>query len=88
MQRDEFVHSASSTHRAQAHRASVYGKSSGDRHLALPFCWLSFLHFSFDILGCYLKIICDKHHLSAEMKRFHTPENYYENCFGTAETSS
>ncbi len=30
----------------------------------------------------YLKVICEKHPLSAEMKRFLTPENYYENCFG------
>ncbi len=30
----------------------------------------------------YLKVICEKHPLSAEMKRFLTPENYYEDCFG------
>ena len=30
----------------------------------------------------YLKIVCEKHPLSAEMKRFLTPENYYEDCFG------
>ncbi len=30
----------------------------------------------------YLKVICENHPLSAEMKRFLTPENYYEDCFG------
>ncbi len=30
----------------------------------------------------YLDIICEKHPLSKEMKRFLTPEDYYENCFG------
>ena len=30
----------------------------------------------------YLKVICEKHPLSAKMKRFLTPENYYEDCFG------
>ncbi len=30
----------------------------------------------------YLDIICEKHPLSKEMKRFLTPENYYEHCFG------
>ncbi len=30
----------------------------------------------------YLKVICEKHPLSDEMKRFLTPENYYEDCFG------
>ena len=30
----------------------------------------------------YLKVVCEKHPLSAEMKRFLTPENYYEDCFG------
>ena len=57
MQRGEFVHSASSTHRAQAHRASIYGKSYGDRHLALPFCWLSFLLLYFVHYGQPGKIL-------------------------------
>ena len=30
----------------------------------------------------FLKLICEKHPLSAKMKRFLTPENYYEDCFG------
>ena len=30
----------------------------------------------------YLKVICEKHPLSAKMKRFLTPEKYYEDCFG------
>ena len=30
----------------------------------------------------YLKVICEDHPLSAKMKRFLTPENYYEDCFG------
>ena len=30
----------------------------------------------------FLKMICEKHPLSAKMKRFLTPENYYEDCFG------
>ena len=30
----------------------------------------------------YLKVICEKYPLSAEMKRLLTPENYYEDCFG------
>lgn len=44
MQRDEFVHSsfqASGT----SYRALVYDKSQKCQHLALPFCWLSFLLF-------------------------------------------
>ena len=57
MQRGEFVHSASSTHRAQAYRASVYDKSYGDRHLALPFCWLSFLLLYFMHYGQPGKIL-------------------------------
>ena len=35
----------------------------------------------FDRIG-NLKVVCEKHPLSAEMKKFLTPENYYENCFG------
>ena len=31
---------------------------------------------------CFLKLICEKHPLSAKMKKFLTPENYYEDCFG------
>ncbi len=57
MQRDEFIHSASSTHRAQAYRASGYDKSYGDRHLALPFCWLSFLLLYFIHYGQPGKIL-------------------------------
>ena len=57
MQRGEFVHSASSTHRAQAYRASVYDKSYGGRHLALPFCWLSFLLLYFIHYGQPGKIL-------------------------------
>ena len=30
----------------------------------------------------FLKLICEKHPLPAKMKRFLTPENYYEDCFG------
>ena len=30
----------------------------------------------------YLKVICEKHPLPAKMKKFLTPENYYEDCFG------
>lgn len=30
----------------------------------------------------YLKVVCEKHPLSAKMKRFLAPENYYEGCFG------
>lgn len=30
----------------------------------------------------FLKVICEKHPLSKEMKRFLTPENYYEDCYG------
>ena len=30
----------------------------------------------------FLKLICEKHPLSAKMKKFLTPENYYEDCFG------
>ena len=30
----------------------------------------------------FLKLICEKHLLPAKMKKFLTPENYYEDCFG------
>ena len=30
----------------------------------------------------FLKLICEKHPLPPKMKRFLTPENYYEDCFG------
>ena len=30
----------------------------------------------------FLKLICEKHPLSAKMKKLLTPENYYEDCFG------
>ena len=30
----------------------------------------------------YMKVICEKHPLSAKMKRFLTPDRYYEDCFG------
>ena len=30
----------------------------------------------------FLKVICEKHPMSKEMKKFLTPENYYENCYG------
>ena len=30
----------------------------------------------------FLKLICEKHPLSAKMKKFLTPENYYEDCSG------
>ena len=30
----------------------------------------------------FLKMICEKHPLPAKMKKFLTPENYYEDCFG------
>ena len=30
----------------------------------------------------FLKLICEKHPLSAKMKKYLTPENYYEDCFG------
>ena len=35
----------------------------------------------FDRISC-LKVICEKRPLSNGMKRFLTPENYYEHCFG------
>ena len=41
------VQEGDSTHRAQVYRASECDKSHGNRHLALPFCWLSFLLFFF-----------------------------------------
>ena len=31
---------------------------------------------------CFLKLICEKHPLPAKLKKFLTPENYYEDCFG------
>lgn len=52
MQRDEFVHS-SFKHRAQVYRALVYDKSQKRQHLALPFCWLSFLLFFLGISRKY-----------------------------------
>ena len=30
----------------------------------------------------FLKVICEKHPLSKEMKKFLTPEKYYEYCYG------
>ena len=30
----------------------------------------------------FLKLICEKYPLSAKLKKFLTPENYYEDCFG------
>ena len=30
----------------------------------------------------FLKVICEKHPLSKEMKKFLTPEKYYEDCYG------
>ena len=30
----------------------------------------------------FLKLICEKHPLSAKLKKFLSPENYYEDCFG------
>ena len=30
----------------------------------------------------FLKVICEKHPLSKEMKKFLTPKNYYEDCYG------
>jgi hypothetical protein len=30
----------------------------------------------------YLEVICENHPLSTKMKKFLTPESYYENCFG------
>ena len=30
----------------------------------------------------FLKVICEKHLLSKEMKKFLTPEKYYEDCYG------
>lgn len=35
----------------------------------------------FDRIG-FLKVICEKHPLSKEMKKFLTPENYYDGCYG------
>lgn len=29
-----------------------------------------------------MKVICEKHPLSAKMRRFLTPDRYYEDCFG------
>ena len=51
MQRDEFVHSS-----FQASGTSVslvYDKSQKRQHLALPFCWLSFLLFFLGISRKY-----------------------------------
>ena len=48
--------------------AATYGKKLVR---CLPFDRISFL-----------KLICEKHPLSAKMKKFLTPENYYEDCFG------
>ena len=30
----------------------------------------------------YMNVICEKHPLSAKMRRFLTPDRYYEDCFG------
>ncbi len=30
----------------------------------------------------FLKVICEKHPMSKEMKKFLTPEKYYEDCYG------
>ncbi len=35
----------------------------------------------FDRISC-LEVVCEKHPLPKRMKRFLTPENYYEDCFG------
>lgn len=35
----------------------------------------------------YMKVICEKHPLSAKMKRFLTLDRYYEDCFGMAGIS-
>lgn len=43
MQRDEFVHSSFQASGTSVSR--VYDKSQKRQHLALPFCWLSFLLF-------------------------------------------
>lgn len=37
--------------------------------------------FPFDRIS-FLKLICEKHPLPAKLKKFLTPENYYEDCFG------
>ena len=40
------------------------------------------MDFAFFDRISFLKLICEKHPLSAKMKKFLTPENYYEDCFG------
>lgn len=30
----------------------------------------------------FLEVICENHPLPTKMKKFLTPDNYYENCFG------
>lgn len=49
----------------------VIGVKSEEQVRYLPFDRIS-----------YLKVVCEKHPLSAKMKQFLTSENYYEGCFG------
>ncbi|HBN47140.1 MAG TPA: WYL domain-containing protein [Prevotella sp.] len=49
----------------------VIGVKEDEKVRVLPFDRISFL-----------KVICEKHPMSKEMKKFLTPENYYENCYG------
>ena len=50
-------------------------------HIFGAFAWLVFVLLLLTI-DSYLKVICENHPLSTKMKKFLTPENYYENCFG------
>ena len=49
----------------------VIGVKEDEKVRVLPFDRISFL-----------KVICEKHPMSKEMKKFLTPEKYYEDCYG------
>ena len=49
----------------------VIGVKEDEKVRVLPFDRISFL-----------KVICEKHPLSKEMKKFLTPKRYYEDCYG------
>ena len=49
----------------------VIGVKEDEKVRVLPFDRISFL-----------KVICEKHPMSKEMKKFLTPERYYEDCYG------
>ena len=64
-----YVIGVKSEERRLKNSSAVAGESKLIR--VLPFDRISFL-----------KVICEKHPLPAKMKKFLTPENYYEDCFG------